>query len=196
MADTPEKSLDPAPQAAPEPAPGPGAGRLRRWALVVSLAVNLLVVGAVAGLWLSHGRDHDRFTRADRGGGFGMYVRALSPEDRAALREAYRAGRQEENADGAAQGAAAARDWRADRRADQADLLAALRAEPFQPAAVAAVFDRHIAAMSAGMARGRALMLARIEAMAAPERAAFADRLEQMMSRAGHKGWRDRDERR
>jgi uncharacterized membrane protein len=169
MADTPDQFPDPAPKA--------NRARWLRRALFVSVAVNLLVIGAVAGLVLTHGPRDDHIVRADRGAGFGMYVRALSAEDRAALREAYRAGRAEDG-----QG------WRGAGRADQADLLAALRAEPFDPGAVAAVFDRHIARMSAGMARGRALMLARIEAMAAPERAAFADRLERMTDRVERHG--------
>lgn len=166
MTDSPKLSPDPAPR---DPA------RWLRWALFVSVAVNLLVAGSVAGLMLTHGHRDDRHARGgDRGAGFARYVRALGPEDRALLREAYRTGRTGD--EGGSR--------RAAHRADQADLLTALRADPFDSGAVGAVFERQIARMSVGMARGQALLLDRIAAMPPAQRAAFADRLEQMSERA------------
>lgn len=171
MTDSPQISPDPA---SPDPAPR-DPGRWLRRALFVSVAVNLLVVGSVVGLMLTHGhRDGWQARGGDRGAGFARYVRALSPEDRAALRDAYRAGR----------GGDDGGDRRAAWRVDQADLLAELRADPFDPGAVGAVFERQITRMSAGMARGQSLLLDRIAAMSAAQRAAFADRLEQMSDRA------------
>jgi hypothetical protein len=108
---------------------------LRR-ALYVSVAVNLLVVGAVVGLLAAHGL-REGHPYGDRGVGFGRYTQALSPQDRAAL-----------------------------------------RADPFDPAAVQALFDRQKMRMTAAIALGQSLLLQRISAMSPQERAVFADRVE------------------
>lgn len=146
-------------------------GRGLRIALFVSLALNLAVVGTVAGMFLSVGPHGPRAASNDRGINFGRYNNALSPEDRAALRAAYldlSAGRP----------ASEARSLRAAHRAEQVALLASLRAEPFDLAAVAEVFKREQGRMTQGIEIGQALLLGRIEAMSPSERTAFADRLE------------------
>src|SRR5699024_8239123 len=66
-----------------DPFPPSGRTRLLRWLLVVSLAINLAVMGLALGFML---RDHTG--RPPRGFDMtlGPVVRALAPEDRAALR--------------------------------------------------------------------------------------------------------------
>lgn len=188
MADTPDPTPDQRPDPDPATRPGPAPRDPSRWlrrALLASVAVNLLVIGTVAGVVLSHGDRDDRQARAERGAGFGRYVRALDPADRAALREAYRAG--------AGRDAIAAH--RAGHRADHAALLAAVRSDPFDRAAVEGIFEGQIARMTEGMMRGQGLLVDRIAAMSVGERAAFADRLERMARRHDDRRGPDTDAR-
>ncbi|MDR5652020.1 periplasmic heavy metal sensor [Ruixingdingia sedimenti] len=143
------------------PAP-PRPGRWLRIALVVSLALNLAVAGGVAGVMLRHAGDGP----PPRTIGFGPWSAALSKEDRAALREAYRGER----------GRLAA-GWRQD-AADRAELLRILRADPFDPAAFDTLNARMDARMRDRMQTGERLLRERILTMTPAERAAFADRLE------------------
>lgn len=147
---------------------------LRR-ALYVSVAVNLLVVGAVVGLLAAHGL-REGHPYGDRGVGFGRYTQALSPQDRAALRDAYRGQMHDMMRQGA--GGAEYDDPRALFHAERAGIVAALRADPFDPAAVQALFDRQKMRMTAAIALGQSLLLQRISAMSPQERAVFADRVE------------------
>lgn len=161
---------------------------LRR-ALYVSVAINLLVVGTVAGMFVAHGF---RGGPEDRGPGFGRYTAALSPEDRAALREAYR--ERIVGVRGAGDGAADPVGPRGRVKAERAELLTALRGDPFDPVAVAALFERQKNRMASGMELGQTLLLQRISAMSPTERAAFAARLEAESERdkgRGHDHQRD-----
>lgn len=151
--------------------PNPAKG-LRR-ALYVSVAINLLVVGTVVGMFVAHGF---REGHGDRGPGFGRYTAALSSSDRAALREAYRA--QMVGVRGDADKAGGRPGPRARFQAERAELLTALRAAPFDPDVVAALFERQKSRMASGMELGQTLLLQRISAMSPTERAAFAARLE------------------
>lgn len=161
--------------------PNPAKG-LRR-ALYVSVAINLLVVGTVGGMLVAHGF---RGGHAERGPGFGRYTAALSPEDRAALREAYRA--RMVGLRGGVDGASGHPGPRARFQAERAELLTALRANPFDPDVVAAVFERQKSRMTSGMELGQALLLQRISAMSPTERAAFAARLEAGTERGESRG--------
>lgn len=136
--------------------------RWMRFALVVSLAVNLAVVGLVGGTILAHRGDHPE----GRNGpdiSIGALPQALDREDRRALREVVMAHRKDRRA-------AALEDLKA--------LSTALRADPFDPGAVQAVFDRQIARMTDGLRNGQQVMAQRFAAMTAAERAAVADRLD------------------
>lgn len=157
------------PPASPPPATAP-LSRGLRILLVVSLALNLLVAGLVAGR-LFHGHP---------GGGhpmavdlpLGPFARALSPEDRRAI------GRD-------LLGDPALRDMRRSlREADLATLAAALRAEPFDRAAAAAVIAAQSQKLRALEDAVEEALLARFAAMTAEERAALADRLMAEMRRA------------
>lgn len=147
----------------PPTPPQAGMSRGLRVLLVVSLALNLAVAGLVVGR-LVHGHP---------GGGrpmavdlpLGPFARALSPEDRRAI------GRD-------LLGDPALRDMRQSlREADIAALAEALRAEPFDSAAAAAVIARQSAKLRALEQAVEEALLSRFATMSAAERAALADRL-------------------
>lgn len=141
--------------------------RTRGWVkvvLAISLALNLAIVGLAAGAMLRNGGPPGRDD--DRDFGLGPLADALSREDRRALRSAFL----DRYADGLG--------GRAALRADFDALLAALRAEPFDPAALDAAFAS-IAARNADLLdRGRAVVADYLKGMDAATRADFADRLE------------------
>jgi uncharacterized membrane protein len=148
--------------------PGPPqSSRGLKIALVVSVALNLIVAGLVAGAWL--GNKHHKGMPRDLS--FGPFSEAFSPEDRRALRAALseRAG-----------------EFRTSREAARAEfegLLAVLRADPFDPAALAAALTAIERRNAERLELGRSLIEARVIAMSAGQRQAFADRLEQALRR-------------
>lgn len=135
--------------------------------LIVSLALNLLVAGLVAGAWLRDGRPGGR----DRDPGFGPFGEALSDADRRELRRAFMARMPE------------MRENRAALRADMQGVVTALRAEPFDAAALSAAMDAALARMAGRIEVGQELLVDRITAMDEAERVAFADRLEAALKR-------------
>ncbi|HQU67936.1 MAG TPA: periplasmic heavy metal sensor [Albidovulum sp.] len=144
----------------------PKAGRGMKIALILSLTLNLMILGVMGGAMLAHGGRDD--PRRVRDVGFGPYTEALSPEDRKALREAF---------------VKAAPDFRAGReeaRADVAALAAAIRAEPYDRAAVEAVMANQVARIEERLQLGRGLLLDRLDAMGPEARAALAGRIETM----------------
>lgn len=158
--------MTPPPDAAAPPRPG----RLLRGALFVSLTVNLLVAGLVIGaLWTRGDGVALRPVQVDVG--LGLYTRALAEPDRAALREAWR-GRGPD-----------LRALRAARQADLTALVAALRAQPFEPAAVEAVLERQRQRHASQQDLARTLLAERLAILSPAERAAYADRLEALARR-------------
>lgn len=158
------------------PEPKEQTARTRPWvriALFASLALNLLVVGLVAGAVLSEGRRDGgpdrRPALADLG--FGPYVEALRPRDRMALARGLR------------RESGAFRDNRAEVRAQFQEILAALRADPYDPAALEALVTAQQSKLAERQALGRGLLLERLEAMEPAARAAYADRLEALLRR-------------
>lgn len=145
-------------------------------ALGLSLAFNLAVAGVVIGGTL---RAHHDGPRPDmvRELNFGPFTKALSDADRQALRTEF---------------LARAPEWRQARsqmRGDMAAILTALRADPFDPTALAAAIGHQSDRIRSQMALGQELLSQRITAMTAPERQSFADRLENgMMRRNGGEG--------
>ena len=157
----------------PSPSPSvppvvPPSGRKLRIALAVSVALNLLILGLVAGAVLRDGGPHGRMVRDLD---FGPFTEALTPEDRDALRRDF------------IRQAPDLRDMRRQMRDDFSTLLAALRAETFDVEALRGVVANQGDRMAARLELGQDLMLARIAAMTPAERAAFADRLEQRLER-------------
>ncbi len=147
--------------------PGTQQPRKRRWGrvvLAVSLAANLLVAGLVAGAMLNGPRDRDRRPEL-RDIGFGPFVAALPKEDRRALAESYHAE------------SGSFRMRREEMRRQFDAFLVALRAEPYDHAAVEAVISSQQEEVFATQRMARGLLLDHIGAMQPAERAAFADSL-------------------
>lgn len=150
--------------------------RPRRWIyplLFVSLAVNLLIVGMVAGWMISPNRAEraDRLDRSVRSVMGEPFLRALPEEHRRALvRDVLSEG-------------ARLRENRAALRARFEALLAALRAEPFDPAAVRDLFAQQREVALKRQRVGEDLLLKRLSEMSAAERAAYADRLARALRR-------------
>ncbi|MEX5727148.1 putative membrane protein [Rhodovulum iodosum] len=142
-----------------------------RIALGISLALNLMVAGIVLGGLLSHRHDFGHDRRGDRFAEVGPYSRALDDEDRAALRQELR------------------RSWPQGRQNRQAvragfdEVLSALRSEPFEVGRVEAVLTSQSERISDHLTITRGLLLDRMAQMSPDERAAFADRLEQVLRR-------------
>lgn len=151
------------------PAAAPSAGRGVRIALILSLTLNLLIVGVVVGSILTHGGRND--PRRVLNVGFGPYTEALAPEDRAALREGFLKSMPD------------VLKRRSETRAEMARLADAIRAEPFDRAAVAAVMDDQAARIEERMQLGRNLLLDRLDVMGPEARRALADRMERMRAR-------------
>jgi uncharacterized membrane protein len=152
------------------PAAAPAVAASPRWMrvlLVVSLALNLLIAGAVAGLALRGGPT----PAATREVSFGPFAAALSPEDRADLRRAF-------IARGIADGGG-----RRMLREDIRSLMGALRADPYDAQTLGEVFDRMAERMSGRVETGLSLIEERIATMDDSERAAFTDRLERELRR-------------
>lgn len=149
------------------------ASRTPAWlriVLFVSLALNLLVVGIVAGHALRD-EPRGRVPRVDRIGGPMTF--ALSEEDRReighALRRYYR-----EN-----------RPSRQEIEAQYRGVIDVLRADPFEPQLVEQAFARQRAASTERMEIGQTLLMERLTSMTSDERKAFADRLEEGLKRRG-----------
>ena len=169
-----------APQTAgpmPQPdAPPRKQGRWVRVALAASLAVNLAVAGLVAGAMLrDSGGMQARMMSGDLG--FGPFTDALSKDDRAELREAFFAASPE------------MRDTRRAMKADFNELLAQLRTVPFNAEALRASFDKQSTRNSDRLQLGQRLIFDLLVGMTDKAREAFADRLEENLSKGPkHRG--------
>lgn len=140
-----------------------------------SLALNLAIVGLVAGIWLSGGpRGPD-----GPGGRPGLRPAALAPAfvralDRSEQRELRRSLRRELGSMGPGAGSA---------RPDVDQIVDVLTAEPFD----AAAFDRLLIAGPSQTARrhevGRALLTATIAKMDSEKRALYAERVRKELTR-------------
>lgn len=166
--------------------PRPATALWVKVVLALSLTFNLLVVGLVVGAKFG---DDDR--RPDRRGhsesrtrldpALGPFARALPEEER---REAMRA---LEDRSGPM------RPSRAELATQLADMLAVLRAEPYDADALRSIFAEQRAGWNARSDTGREIMLEKIEAMTLAERAEFADRIERGFRRAIDRSRHDDD---
>lgn len=148
-----------------EPTHKPGAPRWMRILLIVSLALNLLIIGAVAGA-VSSGKP-----AAARVGdvSFGPYTAALDRQDLRALRRTIRqeGGRI---------------DW-SEARENFRDFLQVLREEPLDLAKMTRLFEAQSEMVRMRQDIGKEALLERIGEMTPEQRAAFADRLETALRR-------------
>lgn len=157
--------------------------RWRNWLLVASLALNLLVLGAVAGA-LVRGGPMPGGARFDLSAG--PLTRALSDADRNALRDHLRDHR------------AFRQNGRAAIREDMRELQRLLRAETLDVTALGAVLARQSARLVEGQNAAIEAITARVEEMSYADRIAFADRLADQSDRrlprdGGHGPDRDRE---
>lgn len=144
-----------------EAAGKPRGNRRLKIALALSLAFNLCIIGVICGVMLRDGPP-----RGGRDFGLGPLSEALSHEDRRALRKAFVARHPD------------IRDAKRQMRAEFDAVVAALRADPFDPAALDGALAAIAARNQSLLDTGRELVAERLKAMTAEERAAFADRLE------------------
>lgn len=152
-----------------------GGGRWVRIALVLSLALNLLFLGLVLGAALGRERHMERNDR-DRSEVPQEFRRApllgaLEPEDRRAV------GR------GLMHDEGSLRENRAELRARFERLLTAIRAEPFDRAAIEAILDEQRAAGARRLEIAERAVLDRLQAMSPEARAAYAERLDRSLRR-------------
>jgi uncharacterized membrane protein len=143
----------------------------RNWmrvALFVSLALNLLVLGVVAGRILSDGPPD--WVR--RGGDDPAipYARAFEPDQHAALRRDLRGAFEHHRPAGGF-------------LAEYRQALDLLRADPFDPGAFDALLDRQAVGAEARRRAGQAVLSAQIAAMSPEARRAYAARLEAELDR-------------
>ncbi len=139
-----------------------------RATLFLSLALNILVIGAVVGFLVVGGPgkrpDRDRFD-------FGsFYTRALSDQDRRALRRDFEDGLRGQGRD------------RGAFITDLRSTLDTLRATPFDRDAFVAAMSDQAGKRAQREEMGRQVLANRIAAMTDEERAAYADRIEARLS--------------
>lgn len=160
------------PSATPAPGPSDAERRVTRWrrAFYASLAVNLLVLGVVGGAIIK-GPPPGHMAGDP---GFGPYGEALDESDRKALKRAFRSRK------------SGIRTLRAEMARDRAAVLAALRADPFDTAALDAALLTQRNNISAQIDFGQKILRDRLVEMTVADRRAFADRLEQSMARKPH----------
>lgn len=145
-----------------------------RWLLpllFISLALNLLIVGIVVGWMASHGGDRRGEYGAVRGLVGEPFLRALPDDHRQAmLRDVMRE-------------APRIRESRDSLRARFQAFLAALRADPYDPSAVAALLQQQRQVALQRQDIGERFLLQRIEAMTPQEREDYASALERSFRR-------------
>jgi uncharacterized membrane protein len=149
------------------PDPQKPRGRIPLWlrlTFFASLALNLAVVGVVAGALLTGGGKWGPGAHAGHPGG--PLTRALDPEDRRAIGRAMRANMPDRA------------EARRAMRSEMTALLTALRASAFDRAEVESRMAALRGQFSSRMALGQAALLDRLEGMSPTERAAYADRVE------------------
>ncbi len=138
--------------------------------LVVSLALNLLVIGAIGGALLSGGKWRSHHTAGMEGRG-GPMVRALSHEDRHAMGDQMRAAMEDAGLSRVS-------------RSQSYDALAdALLSEPFDADLVRERMDAVQAPYQQRFKLGRSLLIDRLSAMSLEEREDYARRLKKTLHR-------------
>lgn len=141
-----------------------------RIVLVMSLALNIAILGIIGGSLLrwNAGMDRARSLQA-RDFGFGPFVGALETEDRRALGRAF------------AQSAGNPREAREKVGAMFDAMLAALRADDFDAEGFEDLLSEQQKEFARGQKIGSRLVAKQIAAMSAEERKAYAERLEEFL---------------
>ncbi|MEE9426779.1 MAG: periplasmic heavy metal sensor [Paracoccaceae bacterium] len=155
--------------------PKKSGSRWLRLLLVASLALNLLIVGMIAGA-IFRGGPPDHIRRASAPPlydlGYGPYARALSKDDRQQITSAMGELGPDLRAN------------RADFRAHLVLMLEALRQSPYKPETVSEILSQQQSRLQERQDIGKTLFLSQIAEMTDDERAKYADRLERSLRRA------------
>lgn len=146
------------------------SNRWKQILLVVSLGLNLAVIGLVVGM-MATGGPRNGPARYDLT--VGPLTRAMEGERREAVRDALRDSGVFRPAD------------RSNMRQDVRAILETLRADDFDPSAFKDALGRQRARLQRGQSAVLDAVAAQIADMSLEERAAFADRVEQQMRRDG-----------
>lgn len=153
------------------PDPKPATRVWVRLLLFASLALNLLIVGAVVGLSWKFRDGPDQVGRDYAA----PYVFALQPKERRSLRRAARDHLPEPVGP------------RAQRQADYQQVLRALRATPFDRDEAAAALTRQTSMARDRRVAGQEALLDHWDAMSDSRRAAYATRLEEVLKKGGRR---------
>lgn len=152
-----------------DPENGKTPGRTRGWVralLVLSLAFNLGIAGLAAGVWLGGGSESGHGSGGRRDSGLGPLATAMGGEDWKAMRPAFVA----RNPD--------LKRGHAQLRADYDPLLLALRAEPFDQAAMQAALVTISQSNSHRLLSASEVIGDYLATLSDRDRAAYARRLE------------------
>lgn len=157
----------------------PPPARPRAWVRIVlfaSLALNLLIIGAVAGVLLGAqkgGPDRVPPSALVRDLGLGPYMRALSKDDRTELRKSAHDHKPRLSG------------GRKEMRAAFRETIEVLRADALDAERLRSLIQRQAEVADQGRQLGQDLLVARISAMSMAQRHMLADRLEKSMHRRG-----------
>lgn len=157
-----------------QPEGGAKPSRLRRSLLIGSLALNLLVITAIATAVISGGphrsgppRERDLSA---------PYIGAFTISDKRAIRKQMRGQLQSRE------------EMKAQIRADYEAFLAIVRTEPFDADAAVAAIERQMARSGDVQRLGRRISVERIGQMDAAGREAYAQRFEEFVRKGGRRG--------
>ncbi|MEM8978665.1 MAG: periplasmic heavy metal sensor [Pseudomonadota bacterium] len=149
--------------------PSPKSPRWMKLLLIVSLTLNFLIAGIVAGVALRAAPVIKEARSGGPGGaGFAPMVAALEPEHRRDIGRNMR----KELSMTPRQG-----------RQDMRRLLVIVRQEPFDRGAAWAIIEMHGKVTTERLTKGQKLLIDKLEAMSPEERAAYAERLDEVLSR-------------
>jgi uncharacterized membrane protein len=177
MAMPDDPAVDPVETTPPEPLHSRLSKRVK-FLLAASLALNLAVAGVVVGAAIkSHGDRPPSVNDLN----YGPFSDALTRDQRKQLRRTF------------LEGGPSLRDMRAQMRADLENVATALRAEPFDAAAMRAAFDAQNKRISGRVALGQQAMMELILSMSPADRADFADRLERGLNHHGREDGKPRN---
>ena len=145
-------------------------GKWRSWLLIGSLALNLIIIGAIAGSAL-RGPDRaprGKMTQPDL---LRDLVQAVPKDQRGELRKDLNAKRDE------------LRGMRTEMQSRRQDLVRVLVSPEFDISQIVAIFDDHRVILSRIASGGHEIIIRRIEAMSPEEREEFAQNIERYQDR-------------
>ncbi len=147
---------------------------MRLWVrivLVVSLGLNLLVVGAIAGIAIKGGPFKDGPPSRIANETIGPFTRALSPQDRFSIMQEIR---QKGRSEG----------WsREAHRQSMEEMIALLEATPFDVDAFAETFRSTVGGLQGRMTVASEAFVERLSNMSEEERVAYAARVKEAVER-------------